>query len=365
MRDQKGLLIDYVKKSLEKLKETQLEIHPKQRIIPKVDVKFDESREFPERNFQLETYLPHLNKNQSVPVQEVEESAEKREIRQLLEMQRDILGITDEIAGTARNSKEPPTEWELEMRNARMKRKLFEQDRIILKINERISEFDKQVEQLSQDRFQVELDAKFLDLYILTLNQELFVLKDFEQLESKMEKSVEDTMMTKSSMFNRIVNKKKQIEDIKRNVDKLKEDELDLAQKFATKCADNKFSDFFRKIFKKKFKPPKPPRENGDSEEESCSDSSSEDNESDGSAEDSYKHLDINECPKNCDKNLYKLSFALRDERHALEQEIELKEKTFVQEQTNLDGLYARSVEVDTKLQSKREELTAFRVITN
>lgn len=365
LRDQKSNLIDYIKIKLEKLKETHLEISPKQRIIPNLEVTFNESREFPEKKFQLSTYLPHLN--ESLPVS-AELIKENNEVEQVLSMQRDIFSISQDIADSkvdkdSKNLKQPPpTEWEREMKGTRMKRKLFEQNQIILKINERILRFDKQVEQLSQDRFQVEVDAKFLDLYILTINQELFVLKDFEQIENNMIKLVEKTMLEKNDMFQRIVKKKNQIDDFKRLVDKLKEDELDLQQKFATKCADNKFSDYFRKIFKKKYKAPKPPRDENDSEEESYSEASFDDNESAMSAEDSFKYLDQNVCPTGCDKNLYKLSFALRDERYELENQIEKNEKTIVQEQAKLEQLSDEYLDIDSRLKSGRDSLALFRV---
>jgi hypothetical protein len=64
-------------------------------------------------------------------------------------------------------------------------RKLYEQDQILNEAELKTEAFDKEVEELSNLKIRVVVEAKFLELHILTLQQELIILKDFEDMEDE------------------------------------------------------------------------------------------------------------------------------------------------------------------------------------
>lgn len=108
---------------------------------------------------------------------------------------------------------EPDTEWESEIRKRRVERcipptschklnltcvlflrKLFAQDRLIEKMEEAIKVFDDEVEAVYNEKFQVLVDATYIDLHLLTLHQELVVLKEFESSEDLLSDKVHSVM---------------------------------------------------------------------------------------------------------------------------------------------------------------------------
>jgi hypothetical protein len=76
-------------------------------------------------------------------------------------------------------------------------RKLYEQDQILNEAGLKTEAFDKEVEDLSNVKIRVAVEAKFLELHILTLQQELIILRGFEDVEDKVSNKVLNSLKEK------------------------------------------------------------------------------------------------------------------------------------------------------------------------
>lgn len=79
-------------------------------------------------------------------------------------------------------------------------RKLYEQDQILTEAGLKIEAFDKEVEDLSNLKIRVAVEAKFLELHLLTLQQELIILRDFEDVEDEVSNRVLNSLKEKHEL---------------------------------------------------------------------------------------------------------------------------------------------------------------------
>jgi hypothetical protein len=75
---------------------------------------------------------------------------------------------------------------------------------ILNEIELKIKAFDKEVEDLSSLKIRVSVEAKFLELHLLTLHQELIILKDFESAEEEASKKVLNSLKDKYEMEKKV-----------------------------------------------------------------------------------------------------------------------------------------------------------------
>lgn len=135
---------------------------------------------------------------------------------------------------------------------------IVEQDEILADIDLRIGAFDEELQELADSRLEIERNAKYLELYIITRNQELLILKDCEMLENDIVDKTNKAMNDRNSMQTQINALNRQIEDSKKSCDKMAEQIKACQNQFMSMMKGNKFFDFLKRIFKKKYKPPKP-----------------------------------------------------------------------------------------------------------
>lgn len=64
--------------------------------------------------------------------------------------------------------------------------------------------FDKEVEDLSHLKLRVDVETQFLELHLLTLHQELLILKDFENMDEKVTNKVLDSLKEKYEMERKV-----------------------------------------------------------------------------------------------------------------------------------------------------------------
>lgn len=75
------------------------------------------------------------------------------------------------------------TLWEEKLKTLHTSEMLFCQDQICDNSHFKIKEFDERVQCLADLRVQVEVDTKYLELFLLQLNQELVIVRSFEERE--------------------------------------------------------------------------------------------------------------------------------------------------------------------------------------
>lgn len=324
-RDAKKELIRYVQRKLKRLKEIQKEIPEKDRLNAEENlpaVAFDFDREFPERNLDLDKYLsPDTYKD--FDDSDDDEQTVPSHLAALDQKLKDVLYETNEEPlgyKTAENFKRKfyysknQNEWEEEMTSLRSHQRMYEQKRIFDKINAQIDIFDEEITKLSAERYEVEVKAKFKEIFLLTLNHELMILKDFERKEEILVDEVERKDMEKKQLSFRISNINSEIEVRKRSIEELKDLCRKVEHRFKANCMDNKFSPYLRKIFHR-----------SETEEDTDDDIRSETTPSSTSSE--HEHYDESTCPKGCDKQMYELTFDLRREHNEHMRAILAREK--------------------------------------
>lgn len=214
-----------------------------------------------------------------------------------------------------------PTPWEKEYKKVRLIKRLFQQDEIVEEMERDIKKYDNDIHELKEKKCKVEVDVKFLQLYLLTVHQEVLILKKFEAQEEEKENKLFEKLLEKHEIQKKLNEINSRIEGRNREVRRCEEEIKNLVTSYYASIADNKFYDFLRRIFKKKYRPPKMKTDDSDSDSESDSSSSSE--EEDAKSLDSKDlgpiRLDESVCPPGCDPNLYNMTFKQRAARHALE----------------------------------------------
>lgn len=142
----------------------------------------------------------------------------------------------------------------------------FRQNQIIKAVDARINKFDADLNELKQIRLKTETDVKFLEIRLVSLNQELCIVKDFERIENHLIDQVEngerqyaETVQTMDALHQEIIAHNRKI----RNNNELM---LNIQQQFSGSVANNKYTKFLSKVFKKK--QPKEKKEGDDADEE-------------------------------------------------------------------------------------------------
>lgn len=382
LREKKRKLYDFIRRKLEKLDEIHLEIPEKQRMKPEVAVNFEFDDEFPERNLDLRKYLMPENYNLSLISVGSSKLGQKNPTEKLLtDAQRKVLHNKPVNAAVIQRSPDvsmrqfqqttsadkKPSEWEDGLKNLRTRRRLFEQQQIIEKIDTRIKTFDQEIEKVSAERFEVEVKSKFKELYLLTLNHELMILKDFESIEDSLEELVDSKETERKQLEGRIDEANSDISNAQRIIEELMEAESIVEQNFNANCTDNKFSSYLRRIFKKRL-------QSEDQDEKVDEDDEKETSESVGSSSGSdslegsvsnlkigMKYLSEDQCPKGCDAKLYDLTFELRQERHRLEAAILEKTKEIENFQFDIETMTERLEQTNVDYDTSKAKLTELR----
>ncbi|KAH0534340.1 hypothetical protein KQX54_003166 [Cotesia glomerata] len=247
------------------------------------------------------------------------------------------------------------TPWELEMKLARVSKKIYQQDCIIGYIDKSYKEIDEELDKLEKERLEVQADSIYSELHQLTLQQELIVLREFQGKENLMIKKVDNGIYEQESVERKIQKLNSSIEIKKKEVLKINDKIKELNRQFASMISENKFSEYLKKIYRKKFKVN---RITDESSESSSSDSSTDDNQLSTDDENFYHlTLDENTCPVGCDEDLYKSAFSMRAKRHELEARVRDDQKILEKFRKQLEHEKKTLKTIDNNLNSSRREL--------
>ncbi|XP_063235777.1 cilia- and flagella-associated protein 44 isoform X2 [Bacillus rossius redtenbacheri] len=228
--------------------------------------------------------------------------------------------------------------WEAEMSRARNMRKVHEQEVILQRAADSVRRFDEDVGRLAESRLQLEVDAALLELHSVKLSHELSELTGLTEPEAQLTAKVLVRTADEAATHAKIQELQDRMNDTILKIEALKNKMKNLFASAEEIRPDNIFAEYLRKIFMRKYKPPKVVRRRGtgedsDSEDESDEDSlleesSTEDDDEDyedeamlSSAKQLLK-LDESVCPEGLDVEIYNKTFALRQERYDTEQQI-------------------------------------------
>jgi len=256
---------------------------------------------------------------------------------------------------------------DMEVAEEKVARNLLQHERetLLEKIEFAIWTFDQALAKLRREKFKLDTDLKTTDLKVLTLYQELHLLKDFEESENKLffkknnhEKQKNDVVREKMECEKALSHKHAEIKGWQ---EKDKQVTADFDQ-----VVGGQKSEFYAqllKIFKKKVKRSKKKGgrdadedgEDGDSDDDNFdSDDSDSDDESDDSEDDD------DSCPMHCDSAIYEKVLELRERR--LEQEDQLAEfdKKIKELQTTYERHTNREKAIDKDLANTLKDIELF-----
>ncbi|RZF43851.1 hypothetical protein LSTR_LSTR013316 [Laodelphax striatellus] len=311
--------------------------------IPTIDV----DAEFPERKFQL--HPQQIGIEETIACQAVDE--------EFMYLYPELMHFkcNDDV----RNEVE--TSWTKEKKVMRTVRRLVEQDSIINSMEMIIKEHNKRLEKLNWEKLEISVKIKMLEIFQLTVYQELVTIKCFERMENELMDKVEAMLALRSIEMFKINCNRKKIVYATREINTLQDKENDVLRTFQESVFESKFIEFLTKVYKKKYKPPKKKKDD-ESESSSSEESSSDDSESESSDEGEMKIIkfDENICPEGCDPDLYKRTFVLRGRRHELELEIvEVKKRVDSYKKAN-EMSDKRLLQIEVVLRLHLEKLESF-----
>ncbi|KAK4886398.1 hypothetical protein RN001_002669 [Aquatica leii] len=221
------------------------------------------------------------------------------------------------------------SEWEMEARNHRKNRKIFEQDVILNKIKNDIITFDKDMATLAKEGNEVMRDVDLLDLHIITLNHELIILKDYEPSEKNVSKEIHSKITLLYQIHNLIENNRFEIKNILKKIQNLHQDETSLRKLFRATVQSSTQYQYLKKIFKGK---------------ENDIFSSSE----------SSKEGDNVQTLNECDQGLYETTLEFHKQRLSIYENIKKLKNNINQLNTEIKNRYEKAKKIEYKIKELR-----------
>lgn len=132
----------------------------------------------------------------------------------------------------------------------RFAEKLFEQNQIINDITDRISSFDHELLELENTKLDIELQTKFMQLYYLTIYQELIILRDFEKPQKLLLEDIDNALYEKNDIEQKILNENHNLRLHEEKLKLLYDEANSIERSFEGCCSNSEFSSDFELIFR-------------------------------------------------------------------------------------------------------------------
>ncbi|XP_041825763.1 cilia- and flagella-associated protein 44 isoform X2 [Melanotaenia boesemani] len=199
---------------------------------------------------------------------------------------------------------------------------LQEQDCLLEQMKSSISQFDAALSSLHSQKLCLDRQLKMADLRLVTLSQEILLLKQFETREGLLEEKLCGCIQEEKNIASKLEQCNKELEQKKREIAKLQERVKALTAAFQASLGEhNHFEEFLTRVFKKKIKHIKQKEQTGSDETDSDEDSDDDwDDNYDSSTEEEDVVLDDSVCPAGCEPELFENTLQLRKRRLELEE---------------------------------------------
>lgn len=126
-------------------------------------------------------------------------------------------------------------------------------DQILREVERQITIFDENITELQKRRLQIEYETKFLECHMLSLHQELWIIKDSQQISERVLNEQNRINEEKQKISLNILSHKNQIQGNHINIESILTEIEQIDRMFQTECTrDKKFDMFLRKIYRKK-----------------------------------------------------------------------------------------------------------------
>ncbi|KAM6902317.1 cilia- and flagella-associated protein 44 [Xenentodon cancila] len=212
------------------------------------------------------------------------------------------------------------SELEMELLRVEEIRLLHDQDCLLQQMESSVSQFDAELLLLLRQKQHLDCQLKLADLRLLTISQEMWLLRQFETREGSLQEKLTGCIQEEKNIKSMLEECNEQLELKRRHISKLQEREKTLMAAFQTSLGENnRFEDFLTKVFKKNIKLVKTKegatsKGEGNSSEDSEEDSDWDD-EYDSDTEEGGAALDDSVCPTGCEPELFESTLQLRERR--------------------------------------------------
>ncbi|XP_046388185.1 cilia- and flagella-associated protein 44 [Ischnura elegans] len=259
------------------------------------------------------------------------------------------------------------TPWEGDLLYLKRTRKIYNIGVILEVANREINKFDDEIKELMNQKSDYELKIKYLEQFLITLLEELFIINNFEAMEEVLTEKVRVKLQERNDMLEKISSLKTKLGMRKISIDTLLEVQNDIISKFHAATENSAFAGILKKIFKKKYKPVKIKADDESSDEESSSSESSSDSSDDD--EDDFDDdvaiiiptkIDDTTCPEGCPPELFDLTIDLRDQRHVTERDLIEERKQMDISRKDIEVNNKRLKTIETGYQKNDEELELY-----
>lgn len=342
LREQKKDLLKNIKDSIKKLMLIHEEL-PVELRLRMVDYKdFDRDVEFPER-FIGAIELPEDDHKDKA----VDENVGG-----------DMVNHFSRFSGLTEG-----TEIEIELQRERIREKSLEQDLLLQNANKEIEVFDAQLKSVRDQKLTVEMDALFLETFLLTLQKEYTIIQGYHKEELRLAALVDEKRIENGQFLSKILTQESALEICKKNLDLFRNERKQLQNTFDSNCLENKFSDFLKWIFEK-----------GEEDVELMDTASLSSNKPStssltSSSRDEMSAASINSsnydetfCPRGCDPELYRLVFSLRQSKFQLNRKISDENQVYERVKGDLEFLTKEIKEIQHEKAKREEEYLKLRV---
>ncbi|XP_047426661.1 cilia- and flagella-associated protein 44-like [Mugil cephalus] len=257
---------------------------------------------------------------------EMEEKVEKEEEKEREDGSPGVSALCITREGTAVEEGAEASELEVELQREEEIRLLYEQNSLLEQMESSVSQFDAELMLLRHQKRRLDWKLKLSDLQLLTLFQEMLLLKQFERREDSLQEKLNGYVREENSITSELEECNEQLEVNMRDMAKLQERDKALTAAFQDSLGENnKFEEFLTKVFKKKVKRAKKKEQEGNKDQEGDSNEDSDedddwDDDYDSDAEEGGAPLDDSVCPTGCEQELFENTLKLRERRLDLEE---------------------------------------------
>lgn len=111
----------------------------------------------------------------------------------IVDFSQDIeINVSSDIFRNLHTNEQNETVWEREMKRVQNFQRIHEQDFLLDEIQKKYENLDNELDELEKSRVEVAMESEYLNLYLLTLHQELIVLRKFEATENSLTEVVHE-----------------------------------------------------------------------------------------------------------------------------------------------------------------------------
>ncbi|XP_069562406.1 cilia- and flagella-associated protein 44 [Brachyistius frenatus] len=250
-----------------------------------------------------------------------------------------------------------------ELRREEEIRLLHEQKSLLEQMESSVCQFDEELLQLRGQKLRLDIQLKLAERCLLTLLQEMLLLKQFEKSEDSLQEKLNGCMKEENSITFKLEECEEQLELNQSDITQLQDREKALTAAFQDLLGENhKFEEILTKIFKKKIKRVKKEEQTGDEEEEEDSGEDSDEDDdwaddNDSNTDDGGAAVDDNFCPTGCDPELFENTLQLREHRLDVEELLAEEKKSSEALKKEIETLLKKEKIVENNRKAVEDEL--------